>query len=384
MTDPGGGNDAGAQATTHHGSGGFARPPALPEDGREYEEWKKMVKLWSKFTKFGKKERASVVTVNALQGEARSVALALEEEVLDADDGLDKLISELDKLYLKDKDMLGYESWKKISKYKRPANSSILSYCAEYRRIRSEAKKYDIVISDTTFSFMLLDNSGFSEEQKMLILSIALSKSTDGKMKPDDIEAAMRRIQSSSGGPSTSSSNNDIFETHDFDYCENQNFGEIDGQCLTQLEKEEIVEHAMYTMQNRRPNASYNNNSSWNSWNKRNQGHSNGKQSFSQRFSNNSSGPNKRFHSQQPQQQAPMVNPRDKQTGEIMKCLSCHSRFHLYRSIQCPNNAKAMMAELENDPEDTLNVENVETIFASERDFITSQPTSTNGKGVVP
>ena len=78
-----------------------------------------------------------------------------------------------------------------------------------------------------------------------------------------------------------------------------------------------------------------------------------------------------------------MVNPRDKQTGEIMKCLSCHSRFHLYRSIQCPNNAKAMMAELENDPEDTLNVENVETVFASERDFITSQPTSTNDNSVV-
>ena len=49
MTDTGG-NDAGAQATTHHGSGGFAQPPALPDDGRGYDEWKKMVKLWSKFT----------------------------------------------------------------------------------------------------------------------------------------------------------------------------------------------------------------------------------------------------------------------------------------------------------------------------------------------
>ena len=108
-------------------SGRSTHPPPLPENGEGYEEWKKMITMWSKFTKFEKKQRASVVTVNALKGEARSVALSMENTVLDADDGLDKLILELDKLHLKDKDMLGYESWKKISKYKRQANSSILS-----------------------------------------------------------------------------------------------------------------------------------------------------------------------------------------------------------------------------------------------------------------
>ena len=304
-----------------------------------------------------------------MKGEARSVELSMENTVLDADDGLDKLILELDKLYLKDKDMLGYESWKKISKYKRQANSSILSYCAEYRRIRSEAKNYDIVISDTTFSFMLLDNSGFTEEQKMLILSIALSKSTDGKMKPEDIEAAMRRIQSSDS--SSSSSSNDIFET--------QSYAEFDSQSLSDVEKDEIVEYAMFTM-NKRPT---NNNSNWNN-NNNNRYQNYGKQSYSQRFSN-PSGPNKRFHSQNhgyQNQGTPLVNPRDIQTGEIIKCHGCNSRFHMYRSMQCPKNAKAMMTEDENGSNSVQDTMNVETIYASERDFKSSQPTSTNGKGV--
>ena len=343
--------------TSTEGGNGLTNPPALPENGEGYDEWKKLVKMWGKFTKFAKKEQASVLTVKALKGEARSTALSMPEEELEADDGLDKLIKELDKLYLKDKDMLGYESWKKISKYKRQANSSILSYCAEYRRIRTEAKKYDIVVSDTTFSFMLLDNSGFSEREKMLILSIALAKSDDNKMCPDHIEGAMRRIQSSEGSAATSSS--EIFETYDdFDYPEN-----IESFSLSETEQKEIIEHAMYTMQSKRqPNI----NNNWRG----------GKQSFSQRFSNKSaSGPNKRFQSNQ---QGPVVNPRDVQTGEIMRCHGCNSRFHLYRSMQCPNNAKAMLAEKE-ESEDTLNVE---TIYASERDF-RSNTNTTNGSGVV-
>ena len=76
----------------------------------------------------------------------------------------------------------------------------------------------------------------------------------------------------------------------------------------------------------------------------------NGKQSYSQRFSN-PSGPNKRFHSQNhgyQNQGPPLVNPRDIQTGEIIKCHGCNSRFHMYRSMQCPKNAKAMMTKDEN------------------------------------
>ena len=318
--------------TSEGSSKGLTNPPTLPENGEGYDEWKKLVKMWGKFTKFAKKEQASVLTVNALKGEARSTALAMAENELEADDGLDKLIKELDKLYLKDKDMLGYESWKKISKYKRQANSSILSYCAEYRRIRSEAKKYDIEVSDTTFSFMLLDNSGFNEREKMLILSIALSKSTDNKMDPDHIEGAMRRIQSSEGISTSAASSSEVFETHNFDYPES-----IDTFSLSEDEQKELIEHAMFTMQGRRQQPNINSN--WRG----------GKQSFSQRFSNKSTnGPNKRFHSQQ-SQGGPVINPRDIQTGETMRCHSCNSRFHLYRSMQCPNNAKAMLAEKESE-----------------------------------
>ena len=143
----------------------FANPPTLAENGEGYEEWKKLTNMWIKFTKFKKVEQGSVLAVKALKGEARSVALSISDE-LDNENGVKKLLEELDKLYLKDKDTMGYDCWKKLSTYSRSTETPILSYCAEFRRLRIEAKQYSIEISDTTFSYMLLDKSKFQKNRK--------------------------------------------------------------------------------------------------------------------------------------------------------------------------------------------------------------------------
>ena len=146
-------------------------PPCLAADGRDYEEWKKLVKMWARFTKYEKIKQASVIAVQSLNGEARSIALAMEDSEIENDDGVKKLLENLDKLYLKDQDTRDYECWKKLISYKRPENASVLSYCAEFRRLRIEAKAHKIEFSDTTFGFMLLDNANVSEDQKLLIIS---------------------------------------------------------------------------------------------------------------------------------------------------------------------------------------------------------------------
>ena len=58
---------------------------------------------------------------------------------------------------------------------------------------------------------MLLDKSNFPDDQKVIVLSIALSKvKDDNNITPGDIEAAMRRIQ---GTNSTPTSTGDVFES---------------------------------------------------------------------------------------------------------------------------------------------------------------------------
>ena len=69
-------SDLGFAMSTSEGSNG---PPSLAGDGTGYEEWKKLLKMWAKFTKYPKNQQASVVTVKSLKGEARSIALSMED-----------------------------------------------------------------------------------------------------------------------------------------------------------------------------------------------------------------------------------------------------------------------------------------------------------------
>ena len=59
-------------------------PPVLSANGKEYEEWKKMIFRWVKFTNFKKSQHAGVISCKALSGEARSVALAIPDEDLES------------------------------------------------------------------------------------------------------------------------------------------------------------------------------------------------------------------------------------------------------------------------------------------------------------
>ena len=352
-------------------------PPVLAGDGQGYEDWKKLVRMWAKFTKYEKKQQASVIAVKSLKGEARSIALSMPETELDSDNGVKLLLDHLDKLYLKDKDTRDYECWKKITTYRRGENASVLSYCAEFRRLRAEAKLHKIEFSDTTFGFMLLDNSNVTEEQKVLVLSIALSQVKDSNVgiTPDDIQSALRRIDTSSS-PATRGTN-DVFMSYD-----NRDDGDdvadiyesIDSKALTAEEKDEIVEHALYSSYQGGNRSESSNNPNWRKKSQQQQqyhpykqGHSS-PNTFRKPWSGGSSPRNQ--HQQSPP--ALLVNPRDKQTGEVMKCLGCGSRFHLYRSLQCPKNAKSLhLTEgggARAGDQDTLNTEH-EYIFASEQDF---------------
>ena len=103
-----------------NGSTNFSgsNPPVL-DNGDNYEDWKTAVKRWSTFTKFHKNQLASVVSVLAFKGEGKSLALSISDDLLNQDNGLEHLFEELDKLYLRDRDSIGFECYKKLVSFKR-------------------------------------------------------------------------------------------------------------------------------------------------------------------------------------------------------------------------------------------------------------------------
>ena len=84
--------------STRESTSGRGGPPNLAVDGRDYEEWKKLVKMWARFTNYEKKKQASVIAVQSLNGEARSIALAMDDAEIEDEEGVKKLLENLDKL----------------------------------------------------------------------------------------------------------------------------------------------------------------------------------------------------------------------------------------------------------------------------------------------
>ena len=78
------------------------QPPTFdPSRGDCYQDWKADVEIWGAYTKDEKGRRGPAVYLS-LQGEAREAVRSLKVSDLSKDDGLTKLLGELDKVYLKE------------------------------------------------------------------------------------------------------------------------------------------------------------------------------------------------------------------------------------------------------------------------------------------
>ena len=77
------------------------KPPPLLSKSRLYSDWKKKILLWKAYSTLEDSKKATAVLFT-LEGEAEEAALQVPIEELQANSGLDKLITKLDELYLKD------------------------------------------------------------------------------------------------------------------------------------------------------------------------------------------------------------------------------------------------------------------------------------------
>ena len=71
------------------------------DDSSDYSTWKKKVLIWQLGTAATKKQQASKLIMN-MKGKPQEVSINMTVEELGAEEGVDKLIAELDKLYKKD------------------------------------------------------------------------------------------------------------------------------------------------------------------------------------------------------------------------------------------------------------------------------------------
>ena len=104
----------------------YKNPPALDTD-KPYETWKSEIEIWKLVTEI-KKEKQALAIVSSLSGQARQKALEISVTDLNQTTGVDKLIAELDGIFLKDKVDLAYEAYTRFELFKKAATMSMTDY----------------------------------------------------------------------------------------------------------------------------------------------------------------------------------------------------------------------------------------------------------------
>ena len=104
-------------------------------------------KFGAKFCDVDEKKRELAVTLS-LHGQARAEAVEIDVEKLSDQNGMQTLIGELDKIFLRDSVDAAYENYTKFDKYHREEGQHMSSFIIEFERRYDLCKKSDMSLPD--------------------------------------------------------------------------------------------------------------------------------------------------------------------------------------------------------------------------------------------
>lgn len=84
---------------------------------------------------------------------------------------MEKLIAQLDKVFLRDDKDKAYEAYKNFDAFERTENMKISDYILEFDKRYNKAKKYEMALPEAILAFKIMDNAGLSSQEKQLALT---------------------------------------------------------------------------------------------------------------------------------------------------------------------------------------------------------------------
>ena len=150
-------------------SNNYRLPPGFDE-GKSYENWKNEVEMWRRVTDLDKKKQALAVAL-LLNGRPRDIALEIQADDLNKDDGMTTLIRELDKVFMREEKDRAYEAYSEFDRVSRRDGASMAEYIADFEQKYNKMRKFNMVLPDAVLAFKLLDTAGLDIKDKQLALA---------------------------------------------------------------------------------------------------------------------------------------------------------------------------------------------------------------------
>ena len=161
-------------------------PPKFINDSSEYAVYKAKLKRWSRICKIDITQQAEVVLYH-LEGHASGIQekidTSLGDEIIEKNDGMDKLIAYLDTIYEEDELTDMFLKYKRFVRLKKDEDQPINEFIAEFEKVYKDAKQNGCEVSDTVLALSLLESCRLSDTDEKFVLTDVDFK--EGKQKQD-------------------------------------------------------------------------------------------------------------------------------------------------------------------------------------------------------
>ena len=182
---------------------GSYAPPQFTADTSAYQMYKRRLERWSRITKVEKKQQAEVVLYhleNHPSGIQEKIDTTIGDEIIDNEEGLDKLINYLDGIYGEDDMTEAFNSYQNFIRLKKTSNQTIAEFIAVFEGAYIKTKQSGCEFSDIVLAFNLLEAANLTANDQKFILTRVDFK--EGKQKEnlfDQFKSSLKLFQSRSG-----------------------------------------------------------------------------------------------------------------------------------------------------------------------------------------
>ena len=161
------------------------QPPTFDPENDVYENWKSDIEVWQILVDEKVKQGPAVYL--SLQGDARSAVRHLKPADLAKDDGVNLIVAELDKVYIKDETARTFQAIKNVIEFRREAGQNFSKFIVEFQSRFREFESYKIVVPDSLKAYFLIKAANLNEEHERLVRATA-------KMEFNDMKDQLQKV----------------------------------------------------------------------------------------------------------------------------------------------------------------------------------------------
>ena len=145
--------------------------PILDSDGKNYDNWKLRIEIWSDVSKVKKSEQARMLQ-SKLGETAFDTTKHMDINVLKSDVGVEELLKKLDELYIPDKLHYGRQVFDKYKGIVRRDNETVIAYIQRFLSLYKDVNKFNPDMpfyGESWAAYDLLNSSKLSPENKKIV-----------------------------------------------------------------------------------------------------------------------------------------------------------------------------------------------------------------------